>query len=181
MQNRVAPHLDLDYPKSHFWPRVAVGEPNECWPWSQSIGSHGYGQAWDGITVRLAHRCAWELTHGRIPGGLTIDHICRTRRCCNPAHLRLLTNLDNATDNGQSRRTHCPKGHPYSGDNLYVDPKGHRRCRACAADGRVRHGTPNAAKTHCPKGHPYEGNNLYTTPSGHRRCRTCNRERGRKK
>lgn len=137
MPNRVAPHLDLDYLKSHFWPRVVVGEPNECWPWSQSIGSHGYGQAWDGITVRLAHRCAWELTHGRIPDGLTIDHICRTRRCCNPAHLRLLTNLNNATDNGQGRKTHCPSGHPYSGANLYIQPSnGSRRCRACAANRR---------------------------------------------
>jgi len=28
-------------------------------------------------------------------------------------------------------KSHCPKGHPYSGDNLYIDPKGNRRCRAC--------------------------------------------------
>jgi hypothetical protein len=28
-------------------------------------------------------------------------------------------------------RTHCPKGHPYAGENLYVDPHGHRHCRIC--------------------------------------------------
>lgn len=29
-------------------------------------------------------------------------------------------------------KTHCPQGHPYSGDNLYVHPDGrHRACRTC--------------------------------------------------
>ena len=29
-------------------------------------------------------------------------------------------------------RTHCPHGHPYSGDNLYIVPsRGHRQCRTC--------------------------------------------------
>jgi hypothetical protein len=29
-------------------------------------------------------------------------------------------------------KTHCPKGHPYSGSNLYIEPKsGSRRCRRC--------------------------------------------------
>lgn len=68
---------------------------------------------------------------------MTIDHICRNRRCCRPDHLRLLTNTANATDNGQGRKTHCPKGHPYEGDNLriYTNPKGQtcRKCRACQA------------------------------------------------
>lgn len=27
--------------------------------------------------------------------------------------------------------THCAKGHPFSGDNLYIKPNGQRRCRAC--------------------------------------------------
>jgi len=28
-------------------------------------------------------------------------------------------------------KTHCKYGHPLSGDNLYVSPKGIRNCRAC--------------------------------------------------
>lgn len=27
--------------------------------------------------------------------------------------------------------THCPSGHPYSGTNVRVDKKGHRKCRTC--------------------------------------------------
>lgn len=29
--------------------------------------------------------------------------------------------------------THCPANHPLSGDNLYIHPRGGRRCRACSA------------------------------------------------
>jgi len=32
----------------------------------------------------------------------------------------------------QAVKTHCLRGHPLSGENLYVDPKyGHRKCREC--------------------------------------------------
>lgn len=31
----------------------------------------------------------------------------------------------------QRLKTHCPQGHPYSGDNLKLDPDGHRQCRTC--------------------------------------------------
>lgn len=101
-----------------------------------SIGSHGYGQiGWQENKQQfmyLAHRVAWVIANGQIPDGLTIDHLCRTRRCVNPAHLRLLTNVENATDNGQSKKTHCPHGHEYAGENLIVNRDGSRGCRACA-------------------------------------------------
>lgn len=136
---RTAPPFDLDYLRPRFWGKVEIGEEGECWPWKQSCNSVGYGQTWDGITVRPAHRVAWELTHGRIPGKLTVDHICHNRPCCNPHHLRLLENVENARDNGFARRTHCPQGHPYDEMNTYTDPKGHRRCRTCA---KARYLTP---------------------------------------
>ena len=28
-------------------------------------------------------------------------------------------------------KTHCPYGHPYSGENLYTAPNGYRQCRTC--------------------------------------------------
>lgn len=83
-----------------------------------STGSHGYAQiGWnegDFRTVTVAHRVAWIGEHGPIPDGLTVDHLCKQRKCVNIAHLRLLTNYENA------RRTHgrdwplgqCANGHP---------------------------------------------------------------------
>lgn len=38
------------------------------------------------VRVR-AHRFAYELFVGPIPSGYDIDHVCRNRRCVNPAHL----------------------------------------------------------------------------------------------
>lgn len=125
--------MNVEYLRDHdWWSRVDVRESGECWLWTQSAGSHGYGQTWDGTDVLLAHRVAWVLTHGAIPDGLTVDHQCRVRTCCNPSHLRLLTNVENARDNGMARRRRCPSGHAYDEKNTYVDPAGHRRCRACA-------------------------------------------------
>lgn len=125
--------------RADFFERVEVGAPDECWRWKLSVGSHGYGQWWprrgsaDPTFDRnwLTHRLSWFLHRGPIPPRWTIDHRCRNRRCCNPAHLRLTTNVDNATDNGMGRRTHCPQGHPYDGPNLYRAPRGDRRCRTC--------------------------------------------------
>lgn len=43
----------------------------------------------------LAHRAAHTHAHGPIPVGMVVDHMCGTRSCVNPAHLRLLTNREN--------------------------------------------------------------------------------------
>lgn len=123
--------LDVDYLRPVFWWRVEIRTDDECWLWGQSTGSHGYGQTWDGRTVRLAHRVAWVLTFGEIPAGMTVDHICRERKCCNPEHLRLLTNVDNATDNGRTGRTHCGNGHAYTAETTRITKAGHRRCLVC--------------------------------------------------
>lgn len=122
--------------QARFWTKVNIGTPDECWLWTMSTGSHGYGQmGWaehGEREMKLAHRLAWVLTYGDIPSDMTVDHECRIRRCCNPHHLRLLTNLENATDNGFGRRTHCPRGHAYAGTNLAFQ-NGGRRCKACVA------------------------------------------------
>jgi len=109
--------------------------PGACWLWRASVQSEGYGQiGWSDhgkSTMVLAHRVAWWLAHGPIPADQTVDHRCFVRRCCNPAHLRLLTNVQNAANNSQARRTHCPHGHEYTPDNTRRNAKGHRWCRRC--------------------------------------------------
>lgn len=94
-----------------IWQRIERRGPEECWPWRLSTGSHGYGQVgWQrddgrpGTAGTTAHRVAWLAANGPIPEGLTVDHACRNPICCNPAHLRLLTNRENAADNRQARR-----------------------------------------------------------------------------
>lgn len=125
-----------------FWSYVdQTGGPGACWPWTRSTMNTGYGQmGWhdsERRVMQLAHRIAWTLTHGEIVDELTVDHLCRNRICCNPSHLRLLTNQENGRFNGNYIKTRCPQGHEYVGENLYVDPKGHRRCRQCVQDRRA--------------------------------------------
>lgn len=71
-----------------------------CWISRYSTASHGYAQiGWQekpGRWVVLAHRAAWVHVNGQLPLGMTIDHLCKERRCVNPEHLRLLPNFENA-------------------------------------------------------------------------------------
>ena len=118
------------------WDNVTILGPDDCWPWKLSLGSHGYGQSSWGIeggrsAGTTAHRVVWIAANGPIPDYMTVDHSCHNRPCCNPKHLRLKTNVDNARDNMQGMKTHCPRNHKYNEENTYVDPRGHRRCRPC--------------------------------------------------
>jgi len=81
-----------------FWSKV--DKTGDCWIWNGGVGAGGYGafgsydEADDPITVR-AHRYAYEALVGPIPAGLVLDHLCRVRRCVNPAHLEPVTNAEN--------------------------------------------------------------------------------------
>jgi hypothetical protein len=53
-----------------------VGSDNDCWPWKGSLNKDGKGQFRDGSKAKLAHRVAWELTHGELAPGQTITQEC---------------------------------------------------------------------------------------------------------
>jgi len=87
-----------------FWPRVDRGDMSGCWPWLAGINQYGYGILWHGGRNQMAHRIAYELLVGPIPSGLTIDHLCRNRRCVNPAHMEPVTREENSRRGAASRR-----------------------------------------------------------------------------
>lgn len=112
-----------------------------CWLWSGFKDENGYGRVWFGTKGIRTHRLSYELNIGPIPEGLVIDHLCRNRACCNPAHLEPVTNEENvrrgvvgkATRERQLAKTHCPQGHEYSEENTYRQPSAPkiRYCRTC--------------------------------------------------
>lgn len=124
-----------------FWTKVGVGRPDECWLWlPRSRSGNGYARypynAGGGRVITVSpHRLAYTLAHGPIPAGLTVDHMCRVRICCNPAHLRLLTREENSAGSltalTHAAKTHCPQGHPYDEVNTIRDERGWRWCREC--------------------------------------------------
>lgn len=80
--------------EERFWSKVTKADG--CWTWGGHFERHGYGRF--GISSKhlvLAHRFAWELTNGPVPDGLELDHRCRNRGCCNPAHLEPVTHAEN--------------------------------------------------------------------------------------
>lgn len=118
---------------------VAV-EPNTgCHLWLGAPDRKGYGRFHIARKVVFAHRANYVRHVGPIPDGLDLDHLCRTPACVNPEHLEPVSNDENirrgewrARASAQRRsRTHCPQGHPYSGDNLYIKPNGARDCKTC--------------------------------------------------
>ena len=132
--------------EERFWPKVRKADG--CWQWIGARGGHTYGNFWDGTRTTRAHTFAFETVTGqKVPAGMHLDHLCRNHLCVNPAHLEVVTPLEN-TQRGvllsimryrNIDMTHCKHGHPLSGDNLYVQPKnGYRYCQTCKREAKRR-------------------------------------------
>lgn len=142
-----------------FWSKV--DRSGECWTWSATVNSEGYGHFWVPAPVKSqqmvhAHRVAFIIATGEpVPGGLPLDHSCHTRdaqctggrsclhrRCVRPEHLEpvewvenTMRGLSGAAEN--ARKTHCIRGHLF--DMVRLEPNGRERrdCSACRAQARL--------------------------------------------
>ena len=115
-----------------------INKTKTCWIWTGENTEKGYGRIYIKGKKLAAHRYFYEQTFGPIPKGLEIDHKCRVRNCVNPKHLEAITHRENVKRGWAERiktKTHCPNGHPYSGDNLYTytnkTGKTWRMCKKC--------------------------------------------------
>lgn len=120
----------LDNPRpsreDNFWKLIdRSAGPFACWLWKGTRNNNGYGRFGRSGTpgdMAYAHRWVYEFIFGEpIPEGLEIDHLCNTRSCVNPAHLKMVTRLENVRRSAATR-TKC--GHPVT--------EGRNRCVPCA-------------------------------------------------
>lgn len=120
--------VERDGPIPEFAPRLGP-----CWLWTGKINPKtGYGS----YSNSSSHRAAWIFTNGPVPEGLQLDHLCRVRACCNPAHLEPVTRSENQLRGlGSGLRkptTHCLRGHEYTPENTYRPPRqNHKVCLEC--------------------------------------------------
>jgi hypothetical protein len=143
-QEVLAPMPRYSNTPRRFWAQVEFTDT--CWLWTGYRNRKGYGLfSYYGRNMPV-HRYAYEFCIGPIPAGLQIDHLCRVHNCVYAWHLEPVTHLENVrrgmVGQWEKAKTHCPKGHPYSGKNLRVRTGGrygqgvYRVCRMCQRDNR---------------------------------------------
>ncbi len=124
-----------------LWKLVDRRGDADCWPWTGQIHiREGYGyMPFRVLGTRLVHRIIYRLCIGPLPEKLVIDHLCRNRTCCNPAHLECVTTGENVRRGMgpaaiNNRKTHCKNGHEFDLANTLLRKYSygiHRHCRAC--------------------------------------------------
>lgn len=109
----------------NFWRKVdKTSHSGGCWLFTGHLDKNGYGDLHYRKTHIQAHRLAWKLTHSE-PGELDVLHKCNNPQCCNPGHLYLGTDHDNARDRcttgKQTRGERVKGGRDHLGAKLKED------------------------------------------------------------
>jgi hypothetical protein len=129
--------------KKIFKSYLILTDKSGCWIWSRYKDKAGYGKLYFRNKVYLAHRVSYILYKTEIPKGSCVLHKCDQPSCCNPNHLFIGSQADNVKDmikKGRSKsgifnskKTHCPKGHEYTPDNIYSNgiKRSQRLCATC--------------------------------------------------
>ena len=130
----------IGFNEERFLGLVTMEPMSGCWLWMGHT-SKGYGYFSVSQQTRLAHRCSFHYYIEPLVNGMVIDHICRTRSCVNPLHLRQVSEKTNSLENSVSfaarnaSKKHCLNGHEYidgSYKTIITGTKTRRLCIECS-------------------------------------------------
>lgn len=113
-----------------------------CLDWQGAKSEVGYARMCWGGKEWTVSRLVIAATTGPFDENLDACHSCHNRGCVNDEHLRPDEHQANLMDGSRAGRlqgqwkTECLRGHPLSGENLYIASDGFRHCRECT---RQRH------------------------------------------
>lgn len=86
--------------------KITVCEQKGCWLFDGDPSSNGYQRLWAFNKRHMVHRFIYEFFTGTsIKPELVLDHLCRVRECCNPAHLEPVTQSKNIKRIHRRRKT----------------------------------------------------------------------------
>lgn len=136
------------HPSERIRKHTEVIPESGCHEWRGRVSSAGYGVitvVQSGYQTRTfsAHKAAFELSRGRVPEGMVLDHLCRNRICVNPDHLEVVTQRENVMRSPiapgalNAAKTHCAQGHEFTPENTYLYQQKPPRtslvriCRSC--------------------------------------------------
>lgn len=114
-----------------------IEKKDNCWIWTATKTSHGYGQFGLNYKIVLAHRVCYEMFKGIIPDDMELDHICRNTSCVNPDHLEAVSHQENCIrgncgkNNQNAKKMYCVNNHPLIQENLVKRKDGRRECLIC--------------------------------------------------
>ncbi len=129
------------------WRRL-VKNGSGCWIWPGHLNNKGYGTVGSSVDGKrknfLVHRLIYQSVYGPLLPNLKVLHRCDNPKCARITHLFIGSSKDNTRDamdkgrmdlsglaKGREPHETCRRGHPLTGENLYVFGDGKRSCATC--------------------------------------------------
>ena len=140
-----------DKVKARFWARVQKAGPDECWMWTGTTNTRGYGVDYlGGGLSMLMHRMSLILNgQAAADAALCALHRCHVPACVNPKHLYWGTRAENAADKVAAGRALTRDDAAWLESVRKARPKGDRHWTH-RLPGRLATGERHRAQT-CPE------------------------------